>query len=75
MFNYEELYLFLSGINAERIKAVFITERGVVGYNLTSDALTEIELDDCIKSRVEIISDNVNDKWEAQLMDCVRSDA
>ena len=75
MFDYEELYLFLSGISAERMKAVFITERGVVGYNLTSDALTEIELDDCIESRVEIISDNVNDKWEAQLMGCVRSDA
>ena len=75
VFNHEELYSFLSGISAERMKAVFITERGVVGYNLTSDALTEIELDDCIESRVEIISDKVNDKWEAQLMACVRSDA
>ena len=56
------------------MKAVFITESGVFGYNLTPDALTEIELDDCIESRVEIISDNVNNEWEAQLMECILTD-
>lgn len=75
VFNHEKLFSFLSGISVERLKAVFITERGVFGYNLTLDALTEIELDDCVESRVEIISDNIDNEWEAELMACILSDA
>ena len=74
VFNYKKLFLFLSGINAERMKAVFITEAGVFGYNLTPDTLTEIELDDCVESRVEIISDKVDSQWEQQLMACIHRD-
>lgn len=74
VFDYKKLYSFLSGITAERMKAVFITECGVFGYNLTPDALTEIELDDCLESRVEIISDNISSEWEAQLMGCILGD-
>lgn len=74
VFDYNKLYLFLNGITAERMKAVFITEGGVFGYNLTPDALTEIELDDCIESRVEIITDNICREWEALLMDCILDD-
>ncbi len=71
VFNHEKLFSFLSGLIAERMKAVFITESGAFGYNLTPDALTEIQLDDCIESRIEIISNNINDIWEAQLMECI----
>ena len=71
VFHYENLFSFLNGIRAERMKAVFITEKGIFGYNLTTDALTEIELDDCVESRVEIIANDINDEWEAQLMDCI----
>lgn len=74
VFNDKKLFSFLSGIIAERMKAVFITENGVFGYNLTPDTLTEIELDDCIESRVEIIADNINSNWEAQLMACILKD-
>ena len=74
VFNYEKLFSFLTGIIAERMKAVFITERGVFGYNLTPDGLTEIELDDCVESRVEIISDQVDDQWEVRLMSCCQTD-
>ncbi len=74
VFNHEKLFSFLSRISAERVKAVFITEGGMFGYNLTPDALTEVKLDDCIESRIEIISDNVNNEWEAQLMECILTD-
>ena len=74
VFSYEKLFSFLCGISAERMKAVFITELGVFGYNLTVDALTEIELDECAESLIEIISDKVNDEWQAQLLDCIVSD-
>jgi hypothetical protein len=65
------LFLFLTGIVAERMKAVFITEKGIYGYNLTSDYLTEIELDDCMESRIEIIASEMCDQWEAELLACV----
>ena len=73
IFKQSELFLFLSGIIAERVKAVFITDSGVFGYNLTSDALTEIELDDCPESRIEIIANKIGDQWEKQLLACIDS--
>lgn len=71
VFDYENLFAFLSGINAERMKAVFITDKGIFGYNLTSDALTEMKLDDCFESRIEIISEKLNDELEKQLLSCL----
>ena len=71
VFNYQKLFALLTGIHAERMKAVFITNDGVFGYNLTPDALTEIELDDCLESRIELISDKVDDSLEAELLGCL----
>ncbi|MGB1159382.1 MAG: CobW family GTP-binding protein [Porticoccaceae bacterium] len=71
VFDREKLFLLLTGITAERIKAVFITDDGVFGYNAASDALTEIELDDCLESRIEIISDSIDDSLEVQLLNCM----
>ncbi|MDA9014463.1 GTP-binding protein [Porticoccaceae bacterium] len=71
VFNYQKLFALLTGINAERMKAVFITNDGVFGYNLTPDALTEIELDDCLESRIELISDKVDVSLEAELLGCL----
>jgi G3E family GTPase len=71
IFNRQALFLFLSGVVAERVKAVFITESGIFGYNLTPDALTEIELDDCFESRIDIIASDICEQWEAQLLDCL----
>ncbi len=71
VFDRDKLSSLLAGISAERIKAVFITSTGIFGYNATPDALTEIELDDCLESRLEIISGETDDLFEAQLLDCV----
>lgn len=71
VFDHEKLFSFLSDIRAERMKAAFITDSGIFGYNLTSDALTETKLGDCPESRIEIISDSVNDEWEPNLMKCI----
>ncbi|MGH1540259.1 MAG: CobW family GTP-binding protein [Arenicella sp.] len=72
-FNRHKLFTFLSGISAERVKAVFLTDTGIWSYNLTADALTEIELDYCSESRIEMIAKNINDDWEEALMDCMVS--
>ena len=69
--NKKALFLFLTGIVAERMKAVFITNSGIFGYNLTADSLTEIALDDCMESRIEIIASEMCDQWEAKLLACV----
>jgi G3E family GTPase len=73
IFKQRELFVFLTGILAERVKAVFITDNGVFGYNLTPDALTEIELDDCLESRIEIIASEIDDQLEMQLLACMSS--
>ena len=71
VFNYEKLFSLLTGLCAERMKAVFIINVGVFGYNLTADALTEIQLDDCLESRIEVISDQVDNALETQLLACL----
>ena len=71
VFDRSKLFLFFSGLNVERLKGVFITQSGIFGYNLTSDALTEMALDECAESRVEIIATDIDIMWEKQLMECI----
>ena len=68
LFDYEKLFSFLNKVRAERMKAVFITNKGAFSYNLTSDALMENVLDNCAESRIEIIAAQIDDDWEEQLM-------
>ena len=71
LFNHKRLYAFLSGLTSERMKAVFATDSGVFGYNLTADALTELKLEGCVESRIEIIGSDIDDEWESQLLACI----
>jgi G3E family GTPase len=81
IFNYNKLSAFLNVITAERMKAVFITDKGILSYNLTPDTLQENRLDNHsldenlsgskLESRIEIISSTINEHWEAQLMACL----
>lgn len=71
IFNRTKLLSLLVSLQVERMKAVFITESGIFGYNLTPDELTEVELDECAESRIELISDIIDDTWEAQLLTCM----
>ena len=63
----------LSGHKVERAKAVFITQEGVVGFNLTSDGFSEFALDDCLESRVEVIYNELDMPIEESLMACLLS--
>lgn len=73
IFERQKLIQVLLTLNVERMKAVFITESGVFGYNQTNDGLAEVELDDCPESRIELISDTVTDTdfLESQLLNCL----
>ncbi|WP_353573060.1 GTP-binding protein [Candidatus Albibeggiatoa sp. nov. BB20] len=71
VFERSKLLTFFHTLDVERMKAVFITEQGMFGYNLTSDGLTEMELNQCVESRIEIISLQANEQWEEQLFFCI----
>ena len=71
VFDRSMLTDFFYTLNVERLKGVFITHEGIFTYNLTTDCLTEIELDECAESRVEIIHSEIASSWEAQLMKCI----
>ena len=53
------------------MKAVFITQDGIFGYNQTSDGLSEAELDDCSESRIEVIATDIDAELEDKLLTCL----
>ncbi len=55
IFDRKALFTCFTGLCVERLKAVLITNEGVFGYNLVDNLLTEVELDDCFESRIELI--------------------
>lgn len=70
IFCYEKLFNHLADIDADRVKAVFNTDKGVYGYNMVSGTRTEVKLQSCRESSIEIIGSAVGDDWEAQLLRC-----
>lgn len=71
VFSYQKLILLLTGLKVERMKAVMITDKGFVGYNLTLDGLTETSLDKCSESRIELIADAIDESFEIALLRCI----
>jgi G3E family GTPase len=73
LFDARKLYSLLLGVNAERIKGVFITDHGISAYNKADNVLTEAELDDSMDSRIECISTDRRslETLEAALLACV----
>lgn len=73
IFNRDKLHKTLTGIHAERVKGVFITDQGVIAYNMADNVLTEIGVDDAIDSRIECIamsSEPLND-LEQKFLSCL----
>lgn len=56
VFNQQALYQLIATTPMQRIKGVFITDRGIRGYNMSDDALSEIPLAEATESRIEIIA-------------------
>ena len=73
IFDRDKLDSFIRSIAAVRVKAVFITQQGVWGFNNTEDGHHMFELDDCLESRIEIIARDVCDSWQTQLDNCIAS--
>ena len=73
LFDRQQLLKVLVGLKAERMKAVFITQSGIFGYNLTEDGLTECELDECSETRIEVIGQSIDSDLENHLIQCLVS--
>ena len=71
IFDHNKVTTLLQCMRAERIKAVMITDAGVFGYNISGTAFAKVHLDDCMESRLEIISRKSDPQWERVLMDCL----
>ena len=52
------------------MKAVFITNEGLFGYNLADGSLKELAIDACEESRIEMIAKRLDDGWESQILHC-----
>ena len=74
VFDRDKLNHLMLGVTAERAKGVFITQQGIVGFNMVDNVLTEIALDDCMDSRIEIIAENPTqfNEIEQQLLSCAQ---
>lgn len=77
IFDYAKIFALLNGCEEERLKAVLITEQGVFGFNKSGAVLTEIELDDALDSRIEIIHEREidQDAWQDRLLSAVQPNA
>lgn len=71
VFSHAKLFAVLISMNAERVKGVFNTDEGPVGYNIAGESITQTELHDCPESRIEVIATELSDEWGRQLLECV----
>ncbi len=73
IFDEEQLHSLLLGVDAERVKAVFLTEGGVTAFNMVDGVLTKSSLDESADSRVEVISSDPGSfvGLEEALLGCV----
>ncbi len=71
LFDYSKLREFLSGVEAQRAKGIVITNNGVFAFNYAQGTLNEFAVDDCLESRIEIITEEGCEQWHEQLMGCL----
>ena len=71
IFHRGRLAEFLAGLDVVRMNAVFITDVGFFGYNLAANALSEVRLDSCSESRIEIVAEHVERNLQARLLACL----
>lgn len=73
VFNQTKLLKWIKSIHAERIKAVFKTNDGIIGINKTKDQLQLIPFGQCEESKLEIISKSVDPDWDKRIKECLKT--
>lgn len=69
IFDFDVIYEFLETVNAERIKGIFITDKGIFGFNKVDSVLDYAELDESDDTRVEFIFNQLDIKNSEQTRD------
>ncbi len=72
-FNRDKLDNLFFAENIERLKAVFITNEGVIAFNKSDNVLTQITLNEAADSRIELIAiDKIqHSEFELKLLSCL----
>ena len=72
-FKVDRLLSLVHGIEAERLKGVFITTEGSVAFNKVDSVVTQLNLKELNDSRIEIISGRVDtlEGIEEELLTCL----
>jgi len=71
IFEHQKVRELVVSTEAERLKAVFITNKGIFSYNKASDGVQEVPLDEYAESRVEIINVEESVELEKALLACL----
>ena len=74
IFDRAKLLAIFTGLAVERLKAIFITQQGVISFNQVDGVLSYSEAAETIDSRIEVIGQNES-AWElleAYLLDAIR---
>jgi G3E family GTPase len=74
VFNKEKLLTLLHHVDAIRVKAVIISEKGNYSFNITADGFTETLLKDCAESRIEIICTTIDENWQRDILATLMTD-
>ena len=71
-FDSVKLLSLIQGLDVERLKGVFITDAGFLGFNKVDDVVTQLRFNFMPDSRVEVISrqPGLIDGLETSLLDC-----
>lgn len=73
VFDWLKIRQLIVSIKSERLKAVFITNKGIFSYNKTADGIEERALDEYLESRIEIIAQSENETWQEDILACLAS--
>lgn len=71
IFNQDELITLITDLQVERLKAVFITDKGFIGVNMTGNEVELVSLLESHESRLEIIVRKVDQRFEPKLLACI----
>jgi len=74
VFDRAKLLALFTGLAVERLKAIFITQQGVISFNQVDGVLSYSEAVDTMDSRIEVIGQN-SSAWESlelSLLEAVR---
>ena len=72
-FKIDKLLSLVHGVEAERLKGVFVTNQGFIALNKVDSMVTQLNLNELNDSRIEVISGRIDtlEGIEEELLPCL----